>query len=456
MGSVCPQTEDGLYQRLKQLKPNASNGDYCNTNAKAAIQCCLNPDQDLCKLIQFDYAPPQAGSGIEGSFDSQIEQYVRAYNDANRRAYLCNHYIETGCKSNCKQYIEGKRQELFKAQEAATSMADLTLQDMLSAEIQSSEAVYKEICTENLGEVHACLGNQAQDYRAAAGKTLDCRRQAVTNSAPRHQIVCYADTEGLEQCQYNASDNPAYRDLADIGPPSEVDQAYGFMQTQDAKGNFDGTCSGTAFGDGSQAITAAHCFDPNGGKASLWFQDADGKMQQTTATCMGNDRYSPQGYNPTHHDTVLCNLDNPAHVKTNYFVATRDTSVRQGCIPEDYFLRCSPKVFESVDGQDVQVVHYPASQARDGYYRPIWSNGKLRYDRSTGHFYTDSFGDGGSSGAGYVTTLEGYPVIISNDSAKYAGSHHRRTPVIEWRDVSQMRADLSRDKIEGTDSIFYP
>ncbi|MCB0386890.1 MAG: hypothetical protein KDD43_15960, partial [Bdellovibrionales bacterium] len=133
---------------------------------------------------------------------------------------------------------------------------------------------------------------------------------------------------------------------------------------------------------------------------------------------------------------------------------TRDTSVRQGCIPEDYFLRCSPKVFESVDGQDVQVVSYPSSQQRDGFYRPIWSNGKLRYDRSTGHFFTDSFGDGGSSGAGYVTNLEGYPVIISNDSAKYSGSHHRRTPVIEWRDVSQMRADLDRDKIEGADWIF--
>ena len=107
-----------------------------------------------------------------------------------------------------------------------------------------------------------------------------------------------------------------------------------------------------------------------------------------------------------------------------------------------------------MDGKDVQMVSYPGSQKRNGKYRPIYTNGKLKYNPATGNFNSDVFGDGGSSGAGYITEIDGYPVIISNNSAKTIASSQRVAPVIEWKDIAKMRTRLSQQKVDGADHIF--
>ncbi|MCC7404476.1 MAG: hypothetical protein IT288_08765 [Bdellovibrionales bacterium] len=407
-----------------------------------------------CQWEDFEPLNPRHGSaGIAASFDMQIEDFVGAHNVTRRRQFLCNYFIRESCRAPCLKY-QTDVEAAAPSQQLVPPDENNSPAPAINVDSIAVDVVLKEVCEKRLEGMSRCMGSQADLYKGAANSTLTCRRQAASFNSQLNQIVCYTTDQGLEQCQYSASSTPNYQDMAALGRPSSVDQSYGQMQMRNSDGQIVGTCSATAFGDGSQAITAAHCFDQNGGRATLWTPDAQGRMQSTGATCVPNEQYDYSHNTLVAHDTVICNLDSRAYVNRTTFVATRDSSIRSGCIPQDYYLRCAPQEFERINGTQVEVVGFPASQKRDGQFRPILSNGRVYYDPHSSSFTSDTVSDPGASGAGYITDINGYRVILTNHSVRYNSSQIGGAPVIEWTDVARMRTRLTAQKVNGAESIF--
>lgn len=448
----CDFSEDETRRALNEAMPRGMN--ICKQEAQKAIRCCFSPDMKNCQWEDLEPLNPRHGSaGIAASFDMQIEDFVGAYNVTRRRQFLCDYFIRENCRKPCEKYRDEAYAEVPPYQNSSPEELNNSAPP-ISVEGIAADVVLKSVCEQRLEGMTRCLGSQADLYKQAASSTLTCRKQAASSNSQLNQIVCYTTERGLEQCQYSASDTPSYQDMAALGRPAAVDQTYGQLQVRDSSGKLTGNCSATAFGDGTQAITAAHCFDSNGGRATLWTPDAQGRMQSSAATCSGNDRFDYTAPGSMSHDTVICTLDRPAYVSRPLFVATRDPAVSSGCIPHDHYLRCAPQEFERMSGTQVEVVGFPRSQTRDGQFRPILSNGRLQYDRNTGGFVSDTLTDPGSSGAGYITDMYGYRVILTNTAIRYDASQLGGAPVIEWRDVERMRTRLTAQKVNGAESTF--
>ena len=439
---LCKSNSDVLKEEKEKIEEATLKlpKNQCSEALQSAMRCCLDPTWEECNYSDkhFDELElPQTGGGLIQEFDAQIDHYVNGFNDLRRKAYVCAVARYSSCSTKCGEYIAQVKKDPSNNQ----------LQD----EMRKTLAYRDKVCPEF--ETHiSCMDLQSATYKNSAAQSLSCSRSIRSGSGNSAQIYCYKNSKNFEQCQYTESPNQIYKDVSDPSSiDSDLEHTYGVLEVDHGGGDVS-ICSGTAVGDGSQVLTADHCVSPDG-NFLFHVPDENGSIQAIPGYCERNPY--PRVDRDSTFDTSICELSSRAKIDKNYFVVTRDVQVKSGCIPQDYFLRCSQDVFLSIDKLPAASIGFPASQMKNGALSAIQSRGTIYYDKDRDQFMSpDLFADGGTSGAGYIAKLEGYDVVLTNHSMAWQASHQIQMPVIGWDEVASMRAELNRKKLEGAEGIF--
>ena len=424
----CEENKDDLESAMRRSETIKTRAPYkvCKESLNIALKCCMDPDWELCKYAEAEelgvgYKFSFSGGAVK-NFDRQITYFLKSFNDLKRRASVCEKFYEFACEGNCKSVMGA-----------------------------STVGIRNRFCR-TMSDKTDCLNQQARENKRDARRSLSCSNQIRSAAKPKPEIVCYKSELDIEQCEYSESGMNGYKVVEDHSLVDEdLNHSFGLIETvKDGKMS---SCSGTAVGEGYDVLTASHCVE-EGGRITFSVPDQDGVIQKINGTCVTNpnELIVP---NHSYGDTTICSLDRQARVQENYFVATMDPNMKEGCIPQDHYLRCSMSVFESMDRQPASLISYPGSQAADGNLRPIQSRGHVSFDPAKREFMTpDIFADFGSSGGGYITELYGYPVVLTNQSLIANASGISTMPVITWREISGLKASLSDRKMQGAGDIF--
>ena len=439
---TCDQVQrDDLISKLEQISSRSATGAACTESGLKAIRCCFDPEShEECQYKNFNLENGLGSSAdMLSLFDSNIERHVLESNRFSRESFICKRWMGR-CESDCKR-LDFLHKAYQNSEASALASRGRTL---------INEVI--KLCQEDLGQREICLKTSSKQLLFNARRTLGCTSSIVSNRDSA-KIICYRNSNELEQCQYTKARNINYADLSDSDQISGInDQIHpsGIVETisTDSENNrLVELCSGTPIGDGSYAITAAHCMRENAeNRISI---EVEGSYLTRTMSCPPVDHYS--GGAP--RDTVLCRLNEPVPLNESIFVMAYDPSVKQGCVPEDYFLRCG---LEELRKQNtVKMISTPFSQSgEDGLLRPIYSRGVASLDQETLTFQSSLFSDRGSSGGGIIVELEGRRVLISNESTELYFSQQSSSPVILWEDIANMKTTLNDEKLIGSEPIF--